>query len=67
VQLLIILLHPCNHYFINSTELCPEVSDQPYRVKQEYDRTIGGKTRFSCLHGFIMIGVPELRCKPNDE
>ena len=48
-----------------SIELCPPVSSQPYRIRNQYDRTIGGRTKFSCMPGFIMIGAPELICKGN--
>ena len=54
-----------HHNIIFSVELCPKVSDQPYRIRNQYDRTIGGRTKFSCMAGFIMIGVPELVCKRN--
>lgn len=50
---------------IHSIVLCPEVTNQPYRNRDQYDRTIGGKTIFSCIQDFIMIGVPELTCKRN--
>ena len=46
-------------------ELCPTISNQPYRNRIQYDRTIGGITRFSCIPGFIMSGVSELKCKRN--
>lgn len=48
-----------------SIELCQTVSNKPYRIRNQYGRTIGGRIKFSCMPGFIMIGAPELICKGN--
>ena len=58
-----LMLHSASSYI--SVELCPKVSNQPCRIRNQYDRTIGGRNKFSCMPGFIMIGVLELVCKGN--